>query len=453
MMGNKGGYFCYDHEHDTWRKTGKLDVGQENIPFVIIVKFFHECQGIHWEKVWCPGHQAYEEIAGYTKAGVTTTAGCELKGWQVCVEQNIYQNWPNHREAFANVFCWHLQELSEEEFLVHRHDVEIAFPFTRFFLAEKEAQAPHVIRMSSSVWRVCSPQDRCVGLPAVLRQRMFPLYTPLQKTMALSADWLAQEYQQEAAFHQSRGVRKREWEYGISGYNFRQIREERAFRSIRKHYNPHAVPEEELQHKIYFCIERNGRTMCTLAIAGDTIRQIDYSYHIWSRDEILMAKLQLVIRKWRELCGLQMKCVGGREDNRLLSGRSFHINQLPLEEPWETMSLLKMESMADDEIRPGFYLHMYRNLYATGLLFLGPLPSGEVDDIECLQEQWPFARRLLLAAAAGNPEACYVMHLIYVDGNFNLFHTPDFRRSEQWYKKAVANGWLAMAPDKDDIEI
>ena len=104
----------------------------------------------------------------------------------------------------------------------------------------------------------------------------------------------------------------------------------------------------------------------------------------------------------------------------------------------------------DEDVGPGFYLRMYRNLYMTDLLVWGPKPPVDADDLDYLQKLWPFAGKIFKAAAAGNPEACYVMHLIYSDGNFN-FREPDFHWGEIWYKKAVVNGWLEIAPDKEDI--
>ena len=259
-------------------------------------------------------------------------------------------------------------------------------------------------------------------------------------------------YQVEVAFPFSRFfMEKKEPQppkIKISGYNFRHIRSERVYHTLRMHYQAGYVAPEELQQKIYFCVERNGRTLAIMVIDGGVIRHINTI--CWTQGRILEAKLYIVIRKWQELCGLQLaECFGW---NRKLSitGRQFHISRLQPDPRYGKASLWWLAA-EDEEVGSGFYLSMYRNLYRTDLLFWESKPTKEDDELDYLQKQWPFARKIFKAAAAGNPEACYVMHLLYSDGNFNLFHELDLRRAERWYKKAAANGWLEIAPDKEDI--
>lgn len=451
--GNKELYFCYNHKLRDWRETTVpdfVDGDMNKISFVFIVKFYHEGQGVQWEKAWCPRHHAYEGMARITETGVVTETGCELKGWQVYVEHNIYQTYCNHREFISKAFCWNLARKAEGGFKVRQFSVELAFPFSRSFMEDKNPQAPRLIRVKSDVSDVYEPENAYV--PASLRQRMFPDYVPTSrrtKPKECLAECLVRELEQEAGFYHEAKVDRTGWACSINGYNFRQIRDERAFHNIRKHYEAGYVPKEDFQDKAYFCVERDGRTLCIMVIDGNRITHID---DISRRDVILWASLHIVIHKWREMHELIYDNGFVMEDVRLWAGREFRIVPLPADE-WENVSLRELLVIPEEEIKAGYYLQLYRKLYATGLLFTGSKPSADEDEIACLQQQWPFAGRILSAAEAGNPEAQYVMHLLYADGNFNLFHEPDYRRSEQWYKKAVESGWLQQRSRQDDVTL
>ena len=450
---NKVRYFCYEHEHQLWRETVDPNFpdsgGIQSIPFIFIVQFYHECHDVRWEKAWCREHQTYEAIAAYRPDGVVTEAGCELQGWQVPVRHNIYQTYHNHRESYVYNFCWGIRPI-KDGFMVTCYGVEVAFPFSRFFLEDKNPRAPHVVRDHICMTWVDKPEGVSY-MPASLLKLMFPDYAPPPrgKVWDYSDAWQIQEFRQEREFYHVAKPERKAWECSINGYDFRQIRDERAFHNIRKHYNPDAAPAEELQEKIYFCLERNGRTLCTMVIDDNVITHRDIICRV---DRILRAKLLILIRKWQEICHLRYYDGFAWEDSGLLQGRSFVVSPLQ-DDPWEDKCLGAMLVMAEEDIKPGYYLQVYRKMYATDLLFLGPKPAAGVDDLACLRKQWPYARRIFDAAAADNPEAQYVMHLIYADGNFNLFNEPDYNRSQQWYKKSVENGWLEQRPNKNDVTL
>ena len=447
----KRSYFGYEHEHKRWREVPEPDFSHgdiHKIPFVVIVQFYHECYGICWEKVWCPQHQAYEAIARYTEEGVLTESGCELKGWQIAVRHNIYQSYANTRDFAQFEFCWSVNPSQDGSFMVGYYQVEVAFPFSRFFMEKKEPQPPKIIDVKCEV-RSIRAVEEAYGVPVSLRKLLFPGYNPPPKRKGdvYSADWVREEFNRNWEYLQSKEVCRTEWEWKISGYNFRHIRSERVYHTLRRHYQAGYVAPEELQQKIYFCVERNGRTLAIMVIDGGVIQHINTL--CWTQGVILEAKLYIVIRKWQELCGLQLAERFSWNRNLSIAGRQFNVSRLQPDTRYGKASLWWLAA-EDEEVGPGFYLRMYRNLYMTDLLVWGPKPPVDADDLDYLQKLWPFAGKIFKAAAAGNPEACYVMHLIYSDGNFN-FREPDFHWGEIWYKKAVVNGWLEIAPDKEDI--
>ena len=444
-------YFGYDHEHKNWREVPEPDFchgDMHKIPLVVIVQFYHEGYGIRWEKVWCPQHQAYEAIARYTDAGVLTESGCELKGRQIVVRHNIYQSYANDRD-FAKVdFCWSVSPSPNGSFIVGNYQVRVAFPFSRFTMETKEPQPPKLIDVKREFIEFNNAEEASY-VPVSLRILMFPGYNPPPKREGTpqSTDWVREEFNRNREYLQSREACRTEWEWRINGYNFRDIRSERVYHTLRRHYPAGYVAPEELQQKIYFCVERNGRTLALMVIDGGVIQHINTI--CWTQGGILEAKLYIVIRKWQELCGLQLAERFSWNRNLSIAGRQFNISRLQPDTRYGKADLWRLAA-EDEEVGQGFYLRMYRNLYMTDLLVWGPKPPVDADDLDYLQKLWPFAGKIFKAAAAGNPEACYVIHLIYSDGNFN-FREPDFHWGEIWYKKAVANGWTEIAPDKEDI--
>ena len=78
-------------------------------------------------------------------------------------------------------------------------------------------------------------------------------------------------------------------------------------------------------------------------------------------------------------------------------------------------------------------------------------PDFQDDEIVLLEERYPSIRHMFVAADNNNPEAQYVLHLMYSDAI--LFNYCDYRRADIWYQRAISNGWLDLAPDKDDIKL
>ncbi|SFT78155.1 hypothetical protein SAMN02910356_02083 [Selenomonas sp. GACV-9] len=451
MAGSKDTFFRYDHEHHAWRETDKPDLSHgdiKKIPFIIIVQFYHECHGTRWEKVWCPEHQAYEAIAGYTAEGVRTETGCELHGWQVLVSHTVYQVYSNEREFARGIFGWRVQGYPDGECWATEYMVEIAFPFVRFHMEEKAPQPPQIIQAQKIRLRIDGPDKN--PLPVSLRKWLFPEYEapPQRQRWTFSQEWLEKELDEEASYYHDRAADKAGWECCINGYNFRQIGDKRAFVNIRKHYEVGYLQPEDLQAKTYFCIERNGRTLCTMVIDGNRITRME---DVCRRDEILRVKVRIVMRKWQEMFGLEYNGGFTREDPRLLAGRQFHIGPVQDVGCWEDTSLRRMLAVPETEQSVGYFLQLYRKTYATDILLRGTVPPEEADELRYLQHQWPFAAKIFQAAEAGEPEAQYVMHLLYADGNFGGFPQPYYRQSAAWYQKALDNGWRLTAPFVDDV--
>jgi hypothetical protein len=105
--------------------------------------------------------------------------------------------------------------------------------------------------------------------------------------------------------------------------------------------------------------------------------------------------------------------------------------------------------LPEAEIGPGFYLSLNMKLTETFLL-RPPAPSLSDDEQEYLQKNLPWGKRLFQAAFAGNPEAQYAMSLFYRDHHCSA---ADRCLAEEWYLRAVSNGWLEIAPAKKDVRI
>ena len=75
-------------------------------------------------------------------------------------------------------------------------------------------------------------------------------------------------------------------------------------------------------------------------------------------------------------------------------------------------------------------------------------PTLGTNELDYLSDCFPWANRIYEAAQNENPEAEYVMSLIYRDGYCIV---PDIRLAEIWYKRAISHNWLQIAPAKKDI--
>ena len=108
-----------------------------------------------------------------------------------------------------------------------------------------------------------------------------------------------------------------------------------------------------------------------------------------------------------------------------------------------------MAKVSPDSITSGFYLSYYRKLASCNLM-RPKAPSANDDEKEYLNEHYPWGKPIFDAAFRGNAEAEYVMSLFYRDGIGTS--VADYSLSEKWYRQAVRDGWLAIAPAKKDVK-
>ena len=155
---------------------------------------------------------------------------------------------------------------------------------------------------------------------------------------------------------------------------------------------------------------------------------------------------------WMQHNRIEEKYSSLTEDCRIPLNQPLHINAVPQYAPWEEMTLQQMLSLPAEEVAnaPLYYLNL--NLKINTIMLLRyQAPDFQDDEIALLEERYPYIRHLFVAADNNNPEAQYVLHLMYSDAI--LFNYCDYRRADIWYQRAVSNGWLDLAPDKDDIKL
>ena len=261
------------------------------------------------------------------------------------------------------------------------------------------------------------------------------------------------ELQKEEAYYDERrwdsSLDRRGWECCINGYNFRQIHNTEAFHQIRRHYEVCWPSDEEWQGNIFFAVERNGRYVGLVTMADDVVQQVDYP--CW-QDDISVTKVRIAVLVWMRHNKLSELPTSLNDECCQALVQDFAIEPLREASPWENMSLRQMLSLPETEIGRGYYLHLHRKLYATPILAYSQLPlEGEEEMVAYLHEGWPCTDRIFSAAWAGVPEAQYVMHLLYADGY--CLSRRDYRRSGEWYRRAMENGWGNISPEQADIRL
>lgn len=151
---------------------------------------------------------------------------------------------------------------------------------------------------------------------------------------------------------------------------------------------------------------------------------MEYSSLHTFNDHILTAKSWAAMLIWMQRNNIHEKYDNLDEDCRILENQPIHIQPLTEYAPWE--------------------------INTTSLLRYTP-PASQDDELALLKERHSYAGRLFTAAADNNAEAQYVLHLMYSDGVLLAYR--DHRRASIWYQRAIDNGWLKLAPEKDDISL
>ena len=447
-------FFCYDHGQGSWQEAARpaFNLAETaGLPVVLIVSYYHEFSGEKWKKAWCPEHQAYEEIAAFTADGLVTEKGCKLTGLTALVPYARYQFYYNHEEPIAATLLWQVGKRDDDQWLAYEYKAETAFDLPRFSFWEKLPPVPHLLKISKKMYSLETDTGR--PLPESLVRVAFPELRPRsgeaedrKPALDIELELRKEENYYRRELWDSQLLRP-SWECRINGYDFRQLHSFEGFCNIRKHYNVYWPGKEELQDKIYFGVERNGRYLGLVTLEGEVIQYIDYPCE---RDDISVARLRIAVLAWMRQMGLAEKHSSRQEDCQLALEQDFNIG--PLEDsPWENMSLRQMLSLSEAETGRGYYLQLYRKLYATPIWADSKLPPDDEEEMAYFHEHWPCGGRIFVAAERGEPEAQYVMHLLYSDGY--CFNRRDYRRSGAWYGLAVKNGWRKLVQEQENIRL
>jgi hypothetical protein len=300
----------------------------------------------------------------------------------------------------------------------------------------------------------CTLASPKANVPEAIQKHIFP-NMPVRKTVKkknTSPIDDEQAIRAEAGYYipvTTPALDRTQWECNVNGYNFRQIRYMNMFQNISRHMEGRWYTQKELTDKILFAVERNGRYVALLVLSGNILESsIINTYN----DHILTAKTRVAMLAWMQHNRIEEKYSSPKEDCRSPLNQPLHINAVTQYAPWEKMTLQQMLALPAEEVAnaPLYYLNL--NLKINTIMLLRyQSPDFQDDEIVLLEERYPYIRHLFVAADNNNPEAQYVLHLMYSDAI--LFNYCDYRRATIWYQRAISNGWLDLAPDKEDIKL
>ncbi len=243
----------------------------------------------------------------------------------------------------------------------------------------------------------------------------------------------------------SYGEKERARECKISGYNFRLMNSVPVFRRLAGGYRILEDMEYVSGRTALYVMERNGQILYYILLEDDAVQ--------WSHPRLnirppLAAKIEIAFLFWKRRFGLTERWP--EDAGRFCESLPEAVVGPVGVDKWKDSSLLDMLDSSKSEVRRGYYLSFYRKLAEVRLLKTAP-PRADEDERARLTYDFPCCRGIFDAAWAGDPEAQYVMSLIYRDENF--FTHCDARRSAVWYGKACENGWRDVMPDKEDVSL
>ena len=243
----------------------------------------------------------------------------------------------------------------------------------------------------------------------------------------------------------------RSWECKINDYNFRLISSLAQFNTIThnlsiSHYNHRNAEEMEKNDASFFVLERNGRYLASIWLKGKTVMGIGFNDF---RNYILVAKFRVVYLYWLRYHGLEEQYFSRGCDAAVALDQKFTVEPVDTNE-WEICSLKEMMEIPAESRTFGYYLSYCRKLAECSLMH-AKAPTLHDDEQAYLEQHYAWGKPIFDAAFDGNAEAEYVMSLFY-RGHIGSAYS-DYRRSENWYKKAVAHGWLDISPAQKDVRI
>ena len=236
--------------------------------------------------------------------------------------------------------------------------------------------------------------------------------------------------------------KERARECSVSGYNFRLIPSLRVFRQLS---GMGKIDGDASEGAGLYVMERNGRYLAYILVKDDVVRWSRIRYNLTPP---LAAKVKLALLFWRCRHGIILKFPKDTGNLPLLD-REFVVGPVSVNEAWERMGIRELTELPKHETGRGYYLCLYRKLLEVPFLRARPLRFDE-NERKGLTRRLPSGRRIFDAAWVGEPEAQYVISLLYRDGNF---FTGSAARAEAWRKSAYDNGWREVRPDRRDIRL
>ena len=432
-------------------------VNASDLPIVVLINSYDEVTGQAFLRAWCPTHNCYEDVLKYNHDSVTTTSGCHLAGFTALVTNNIYKDFDNPKLTAATApYLWCLDEDNREHcYIFTCNYVDIIFQ-------EQSEEGdhlptPHFVYKNKFDIHVSYDAEKKHDYPAEVPYSVLKRFFPRLKEKFLDSAHSTSDYQKYEIEAESKnytltimnGDKDRHyWETNINGFNFRQIHFIKVFQNISRTMECFWYEEEELRDKILFAIENNGRYTALIQIKDKYVVQFD---HRDSGAPPLVFKQDIAFNYWLLQTGLKEMHPHTDKYNLPYSDPNmFFVKPVTKIHTWENLSIQDMLLIPVERITAGYYIYLYKKLNTINIM-RHPRKDDVIDEFDYLKDLCPYAAPIFEAAKQNNPEAQYVMHLMYVDGFF--FRGRDYSHGDVWYTRALKNNWLTNSLDKNIVNI
>ena len=418
--------YAYNGKERIWKEVNLPD-RPENMPIFFIVEYKEEYTQESWLKVWCPFHNAYEEIENHNDDVLITSQGCRLEGFCVKADVfiamrgfNIYQH-PSQGECYG---YWTMKKNAPSNTIQYIHKylsvshtwekdasdgrVRIV-PHLRFW---REYEKNESLPKNNELAKKCSEEK--IPPPVTIED--------IQENNQIDYVYTKNDYQI--------------YEKRINSYNFRLISSRETFKNITNSMPTGNFVENENPFDgatALVAVEHQGRYLLTLILSGAKVKNEYGAYFIPSL--LKAVKLYVVTDCWAKLVGIDKSYLSSKEYESIkdyLVVNKPSLNKRP--------ALKDLLMLPEKDVKPGYYLDLHLSLSAARIPKRHTASYGEIhDDKHRLTKALPFAKRLFAAAWDGNSEAQYVMYLLY-DTN-SCFTNTNSRKSQYWLREAIKNGW------------
>lgn len=433
--------FAYNTENNSWRKV-KLTERPENMPIIFIVQYKVEATNEKWLKAWCPLHHAYEEIISHKDDSLITVTGCHLGGFcvktDILIRPNGYNIWQHHN--WECVAYWSLEKSNQPGTVQYsKHVMRLSYTWEQDTSNNLIYLVPHMRYWEEYVYdnKNCIPrnipQNVKAEIKTILKIKDDDIDCAEKSVISpIHIGNIQEKHQQDYSYTKTD---YQIYEKNINGYNFRLIPSCEAFRNISYSISGiiSARTNETLfdEAKALVAVEHHGRYLLTLILSGS---KVQHEYGAYFNPSILAAvKLYAVTDCWAKSAGIDKKYLSNRDYESI---KDYLIIGKPSSKGHT--SLKNILELSEDYIKPGYYLDFHLCLSAARVPDISSY--GKIhDDEHRLTEALPFAKRLFAAAWSGNPEAQYVMHLLY--STYSCFSNTNPRKARYWLSEASRNGW------------